>query len=164
MGDLFDISDYPRAEELRRKFYVSLDIDAVTTSNDFRVQVDQEHVDKIKAGMDEMFTKRLQSAQADVWRRIGEAVGRFHERMSQPDAKFRAATVDNVVDLIDEIPGLNVMDDPDIEAVRRMIKDKLLGADVEGLRKDPEYRSEMADEAKEIIDRMSGFMKAFGGK
>lgn len=163
MGDLFNPDDYPHAGELRFKFYARLDIDALTTANDFRVAIDQEHVDRVRASMEQAAEQRLQQAMGDVWKRIGDAIGRFHDRMSNPDAKFQASTVDNVQDLIDLVPGLNVTDDPDIEAVRRMIKDKLGGADAVEIRKDPEHRAELADGAKEILDRMSGFIRAFGG-
>lgn len=162
MGDLFDRNDYPHISDLRRKFYVSLDIDALTTSNDFRVAIDQDHVDRVKASMEAAAEARLQNATADVWRRIGDAIGRFHERMSNPNAVFKSATVENAQELIDLIPGLNVLDDPGIEIVRKMIKAKLGGVDAAEIRKDPDYRAELAEDTKEILDRIAGFTRAFG--
>lgn len=161
MGELFDRADYPAVGELRHRFYVTLDIDAVTTSNDFRVQIDTAHVDKIKASMEAAAESRLQAATADVWRRIGEAIGYFHQRMSDPKAVFRDSTVKNVEELLDLIPGLNVLDDPAIEEVRALIAKNLGGADVKALRSDSDYRAAMAGDAQEVLDKMSGFMNAF---
>lgn len=163
MGDLFKREDYPRASDLRHRFYINLDFDAVTTANDFRVQIDQASVDRIKASMESAAEQRMQAAMADVWRRMGEAISYFHDRMAKPDAVFRDSTVNNVQDLIDQIPGLNVLDDPNVEAVRAMIAKNLGGIDAKAIRKDPELREELAGEAKAILDRMSGFIKAFGG-
>jgi len=163
MGDMFDRSDYPTTNDLRRRFYATLDIDAVTTSNDFRVEIDSDHVDRVRAAMDQAAEKRLNDAMRDVWERIGKAVGNLHERLAQPDAVFRDTTVENVQDLIELIPGLNILDDPNIEQVRQAIAKAFTGVDAKEVRKDPAHREELAGEAKAIMDRMAGFMQAFGG-
>lgn len=161
MGDMFNPDDYPPVSELRRRFRVNLDFDAITTANDFRVAIDQEHVDRVKAAMERAAEERIAGAMADIWRRLGETVGYFHERMANPEAVFRDSTVENVHDLLELIPGLNVLDDPAIEQVRALIEEKLGGAAAKEIRKDPEYRAELAGEAKQIIDTMQGFMNAF---
>lgn len=162
MGDMFMRADYPSTNELRHRFYASLSIDALTTANDFRVAIDKDHVDKVRAAMEKAAEDRIHGAMRDIWSRMGEAISYFHQRMADPKAVFRDSTVDNVADLIALIPGLNVLDDPNIEAVRSMIADKLGGIEAKDIRKDPELREELAGEAKAIMDRMSSFAKAFG--
>lgn len=164
MGSLFKAEDYPRASELRRKFYVQLDIDAIATAGDFRVDIDQEHVDRIRASMEQAAEQRLATAQQDIWRRLADTVGYFHERMAKPDAVFRDTTVTNLAELVDLIPGLNLLDDPQIEEIRNMVKTSLTGIDAKEIRKDPEFRTELAGEAKAVMDKMAGFVRAFGGQ
>lgn len=162
MGDLFKRDDYPPVSELRHRFRIGLDIDALTTSNDFRVQIDQAHVEKVRASMEEAALRRVQTAQADVWKRLMEKVSYFADRLGDPEAVFRDSTVNNVEELIELIPGLNVLDDPDIEAIRQRVHAKLVGHDAKSIRKDPALREELAGEAKQIVDTMAGFMRAFG--
>jgi len=162
MGDLFDPNDYPSSNELRHRFRVSLDIEAIATPNDFRVQLDAAHVERVRSSMEEAALRRVQNAQADVWKRLLEKVSAFHERLAVPDAVFRDSLVGNVEELVELIPGLNVLDDPDIEAMRLQIKAKIAGHDPKAIRKDPALREELAGEAKAIVDKMAGFMKAFG--
>lgn len=162
MGELFKPEDYPRVSDLHHRFYARLDIDAITTKDDFRVQIDGDHVDRIKASMEAAAEARFKAATADIWRRIGEAVGRAHERLAKPDAVFQASTIENVQDLIELLPGLNVLDDPNIEVVRQMIEKSFAGADAIEIRKDPAHREELAGEAQKIIDKMAGFMGMFG--
>jgi hypothetical protein len=164
MGDMFDRDDYPSVSELRRKFYVALDINPVTSVDDFRVQIDDAHVDKVRATMEKAAEQRVQTAMQDVWKRLAEAVGHFHERMANPDAVFRSNLTEKIDELVDMIPGLNVLDDPDIEAIRRQVQSKLGGLDPAGIRKDPVHREALAGEAKQIVDNMAGFMRAFGVK
>lgn len=164
MGELFDRDDYPPVSNLRHRFYCDMDINPVTTINDFRVAIDSEHVDMVRTTMEKAAEERVQRAMGDVWRRLAEAVGYFHERLADPDAVFRDSTINKIDELIDLIPGLNVLDDPNIEAIRQQVKKKLGGLDVKGIRKDPAHRAELAGEAKEIVDKMAGFMRAFGVK
>jgi hypothetical protein len=163
MGTMFKRDDYPRSYILREKFYAKLDIDAVTTAGDFRVEIDQADADKVRAGMEAAMEQRMQAAAGDVWKRMAEAVARFQERMADPKAIFRDSTVTNIADMLDLVPGLNVLDDPNIEAVRAAIANSLGGIDAKSIRKDPELRTELAGEAQTIMDTMAGFMSAFGG-
>ena len=168
MGSLFNPDDYPSVAELRHRFRITLDFEPLTTSNDFRVQIDQQHVDKVKSAMEEAALRRVQAAQADVWKRLLERVGRYHERLASTNddgkpAVFRDTLVENLEELVEMIPGLNILDDPNIEQIRQDILAKLSGHTAQDIRKDAELREDLAGEAKEIVDKMQGFMKAFGG-
>jgi len=161
MGELFKSDDYPPAESLRRRFYINLDIDAVTEAGDFRVQMDQEQLDSVRTSMEQALKDRLGRAMRDVWERLGEVVGHFAKKMGSDDI-FRDATVRNLEELVELLPGLNVLDDPDLKAIGDDIKARLSGYDPKDLRKDKAVRSQAAQDAKEIMDRMAGFMSAFG--
>ncbi len=162
MGALFDRDDYPAVSELRRKFYASLDIDAVTDVNDFRVALDTENLEKIRASITASAEARLQAAMSDVWARMAETISYFQTRMANPTAVFRDTTVTNISDLLNLVPGLNVLDDPNIELVRAKIAESLGGIDAKDIRKDPALRQELAGEAKKIVDLCAGFMASFG--
>lgn len=162
MGDLFKPDDYPHPSDLRRRFAVNLDFAPLSTAQDFRVDIDQEHVERIKASIESAAEQRIIQAQQDIWSRIGEAVGRFQERMADPKAVFRDTTVDNIHELVELVPGLNVLDDPNIELVRGLLEKMMTGVDAKTIRKNPDVREELAGEAKEIMDKMSSFAKAFG--
>lgn len=162
MGTMFKREDYPAVSDLRRRFYVTLDIDAISTAGDFRVEIDEEHAAKVRATMEAALEQRLQAAAGDVWRRMLSTTQYFAERMADPKAVFRDTTVTNISEMLDLIPGLNVLDDEDIERVRAEIAKALGGIDARDIRKDPALRAELAGEAKAIVDRCAGFMKSFG--
>ena len=162
MGALFDRDDYPSVSELRYRFRIGLDIEAIATANDFRVQIDAAHVERVKTQIEEAAMRRVQQAQSDVWRRLMEKVSYFADRLGDPNAVFRDSTVSNIEELLELIPGLNVLDDPDIEAVRQQVQAKLTGHTAVDIRKDAELREDLAGEAKQIVDKMAGFMRAFG--
>lgn len=161
MGDLFDIADYPSPASLKGRFYVNLDIDAVTESGDFRVQMDKDEIEGVRAIMEKAMEQRIAGAMLNVWERLAKVVTHFAEKMGDEDKIFRNSTVTNLEELVELLPGLNVLDDPDLEKIRQDVKRSLCGHQPDALRKDVAARSAAADEAKRILDGMAGFMNAF---
>lgn len=161
MGDLFDINDYPAPRELASRFYLRIDIDAVTEAHDFRVEMEQSQLDTIRSDIESALQLRLKQAMTDVWDRVHAVVERFVERTSDPKAIFRDSLVSNITDLVDILPGLNIMDDPQLSQIGEDLSMMLKGVSPADLRKHPEVRSEAADEASRILDDMRGFINAF---
>lgn len=162
MGELFKAADYPMPSQLRDKFYINLDIDAVTEAQDFRVEMDATTVTQIQADITANLQQRMRRAMQDVWQRLAETLGHFAEKMST-DAIFRDSTVKHLDDLIAVLPALNILDDPQLEALRQEIEGTLTGFRPADLRKDPALRKGVGDDAKAIMARMQGFMAAMGG-
>jgi len=163
MGDLFKSADYPMVSELRYRFRATLEIAPLATANDFRVQIDEAHVERVRADIEKAALERVNKAQGDMWARLAKAVGHMADKFADPDAIFRDTTIHNLAELVELIPGLNVLEDPAVEEIRLAVKAKLVGVDPKDVRKDPAYRQELAGEAKAIVEKMSGFMNAFGG-
>lgn len=161
MGDLFKSDDYPGPESLRRRFYVNLDIDIVTQAGDFRVQMDDEEVATIQQNMERAMQERLGKAMHDLWERLADTVGHFAGKMGSNEV-FRDSTVRKLQEVVDLLPSLNVLDDPDLEAIRCDIRDRLTGFTPADLRNDKGTRAEAARQANQIMDRLGGFMKAMG--
>lgn len=160
MGDLFNPDDYPTADELRRKFYIGLDIDAVTEASDFRVDVDGKA--DVQARMEAAMQQRIGRAMQDVWTRLSDVLGHFAAKMGSDDI-FRDSTVKNLEEIVELLPDLNILNDPALEQIRQDIKQQLIGYDPKDLRKDPMVRTAAAEDAQRIMDSMAGFMNAFGG-
>lgn len=163
MGSLFNENDYPSVEQLRRKFSVSLDIDAVTTANDFRVQMSEDAREEVRRSMEAAMQDRVNRALGDVWQRLADKLGHYAATMSKEDQVFRDTTVTNLEEIVDMLPDLNIFNDPGLKKMEEEIKEKLIGYTPTQLRKEPEVRAYVAEEAQNIMNVMGGYMKAFGG-
>jgi hypothetical protein len=159
MGELFKADDYPSVSDLRRRFYVTTEVAAIAEASDFRVTLDKEHADEVRDQMEQAMKDRIGRAMLDVWSRLSDVVGHFATAMGEPDKIFRDTTISNIEELVDLLPGLNVLDDPKLAEVGEEIKAKLTGLDPKDLRKVPEIRSQAAKDAQDIMDRLGGFMK-----
>lgn len=161
MGEMFNPNDYPHVSDIERRFYSTLDIDAITEKGDFRVSgLDADDVDQIKNDMEAAMQERITKAMGDVWRRVAETLGHFHERM-QGDTIFRDSTVSNLKEIADLLPGLNLTNDPELTKIGAEIHRMVGGTDAKDIRKYPEMRQAISGQAKDIIDQMKGFMNAF---
>lgn len=161
MGDLHNPDDYPSPAEVKRRFYVNLDIDPVTEAADFRVQMDAKQTEAIKASMERAMNERVGRAMASVWERLGDVLGNFAER-TKTGSGIRVELVENLREIVNILPELNITNDPQLEVIRRQIEAKLTGYEASELRQDDTARSVAARDAQKIMDQMRGFMTAFG--
>lgn len=163
MGKLFDEADYPPVKALRRKFSVALDIDAVTTANDFRVDMDEDAREQVRQSMEEAMQDRVNRTLTEVWTRLADKLKHYADTMKDDKKVFRDTTVSNLEEIIDVLPDMNIFGDKKLAKIGAEIKDKLIGYTPEQLRNEPDTRAYVAEEAQNLIDVMGGYMKAFGG-
>lgn len=159
LGDLFNDKDYPPPEELRKRFSVSLDIDGITEPDDFRVALPEQELAKVKATMEESINRRLGDAMQDVWLRIAKVLGHYIEKMSDNEAIFRDSTPNNLIELMNILPGLNVIGDPKLREIRQRIMGSIGSYEPDDLRNSDELRAAAAKEAKEILESIDEHMK-----
>jgi hypothetical protein len=159
LGSLFKNEDYPTLDELRKKFKVDLDIDGITEPDDFRVALPEEELNKLKTSMEESINRRLSSAMQDVWLRIADLLEHYIEKIGDEEAIFRDSTVNNLVELMNILPGLNVTGDPKLREIRQRIMNTIGSYQPGDLRKGGDLRAAAAQEAREIRESMTEHMK-----
>jgi len=157
MGDMFNPNDYPSVTTLRYRFGVVLDVDAVTDGSDFRVDISDKADRAVE--LERRKNERLSKAMVHLWDRLADTLGHFADKMSS-DAIFRNSTIKNLEELVEMIPGMNILNDPQLDAIRQKIADNLTGYEPDDLRKKPEVRSAVAAQANQIMADMRGFMNA----
>lgn len=158
MGELLNEDDYPHTEDLRRKFYVRLVIDAVTEAQDFRVAMDDNARAAIQKQMEDNMASRVNTAMGDVWQRLGKTLKHFADKMQDEKAIFRDSTIENLREIVDLLPGFNILNDPQLAAIGDEIKTSIYGYDPDDLRKNPKTRAAISGEAARILASMQGFM------
>jgi hypothetical protein len=159
LGALFRDEDYPTQSELQEKFRVDLDIDGITEPEDFRVALPEKELNQLKATMEESINRRLGDAMQDVWLQIAKLLEHYIEKISDSEAIFRDSTVNNLVELMNILPGLNVTGDPKLREIRQRIMNTIGSYEPDDLRKGGDLRAAAAKEAREIRESMNEHMK-----
>ncbi len=157
LGAAYKATDYPEAHEIADKFKMDMQVMPVP-NNDFRVDIADEELERIHDEVSARVKQAAQGAMQDVWQRLYDKVKHFAEKMDDPKAIFRDSTVEHLVDLCELLPRLNVMDDPNLEAMRQEVEAKLAGYQPDTLRADVKVRQTVATDANDIAAKMAAFM------
>ena len=157
LGAAYKPADYPEAHEIGDKFKMDMQVMPVPNT-DFRVNIADEELQRIHDEVEARVKQAAKGAMMDVWQRLYDKVKHLAEKLDDPKAIFRDSTVNHLVDLCEMLPRLNVMDDPNLEAVRQEVEAKLAGYNPDTLRADVKVRQTVATEANDIAAKMAAFM------
>ena len=157
LGAAYKPADYPEAHEIADKFKMDMQIMQVPT-NDLRVDIADEELARIQDEVEARVKQAGQQAMQDVWQRLYDKVKHLADKLNDPKAVFRDSTVNHLVDLCELLPRLNVMEDPNLEAMRQEVESKLAGYNPDTLRADAKVRQTVATEADDIAAKMAAFM------
>ena len=156
LNGLFSEADYPPLNAMFKKFKFNTEILPMPDSDDFRVQLQAEDLERIKRNTEERLQAATATATQDIKDRTLELVGRMAERLSDPKNVFRDSLVENLKELVDLLPGLNITGDPRIDQLRQDLG-KLTEHGPEMLRNHKPARAKVATEANNILNKMSGY-------
>jgi hypothetical protein len=167
LNGMFDQDDYPHTEVLRSKFSMELKVLPVPSASDFRVAMSQAQADQIRADIERTVNEATANAVKDIYARVAEVTGRMVERLNaykpakgkgdKSEGVFRDSLVDNIRDLIDILPALNITGDPALTAMADRLR-PLVEHDAVVLRENEGIRRDVAQEAQNILDSVSGFL------
>lgn len=157
LGTLFSEADYPHESRIKDKFAFKVSVRPMVVSQDFRCTLADDEVAKIQTDIAAEVNQSVQDAMKDVWDRLHDAVKKMADKLSEPEAIFRDTLVENVRELVDVLPRLNLTDDPALTAVINEVRDKLTGREPDQLRKDKDARQDAAAQAAALLEKISGY-------
>ena len=164
LGKLFRIEDYPSKEALHGRFGIRYRIVPVPDADHFMAQLASADTARVKRDIENQIEKRLHEAVGDLYRRLGEAVERVSERLQEgEDGKplvFRNSMIENIRDLVDVVPRLNIFGDERLARLCQDVKDRIAHADPDTLRSSPQFNPNVRRQVKRDADAL---MQQFAG-
>ncbi len=154
LNGMFKITDYPSRSEITEKFSFRTSFFPVPDA-DFRVQLGDAEVDKLREALGAELNNRLTDAVKGIWERIGEQLRHMRERLSDSTAVFRDTLFENLNELVELLPRLNVTNDKAISEI--CIKMKALSVDPDTVRADVKLRAKKAEEVQDVLNKFGGF-------
>lgn len=168
LGELFESSDYPEPDDIRAKFDFDLMRTAFPEAADFRADLSENQAQQIRAEMEADARAAFETATRDVWRRIAEGVGHMAEKLAayrpaagkgdRADGVFRDSLVENVRELVDLLPALNIAGDPELTKVAERMRQELCAEDAKTLRESETTRESVAKAAEAICEEVSQYL------
>ena len=163
LNEMYRESDYPSVETLRDKFEFTTFLQPIGTIDDIRVNLQADELVRIKEEYAKLEQETLANGMKKVWERAHEAVKHVVNKLVEynPDNKgqssFRDTLITNVIDLVELLPALNIVNDPNLEDMRRELEQKICTIQPPNLRNDAQLRNDTVEVAKDLMNRMDGF-------
>lgn len=159
LGTLYNAGDYPSTNTLKGRFSFSVQFYAVSEETDFRMDLADNEIKAIQQDAEKLIRESVKESVKESWERIAAAVSRMAERLDGPDPKgkdkrFHDTLVENIKDLADTLPRLNIAQDPALDAMAAEIKARLTKHTPDTLRTDKAARTETATAAADILQKV----------
>lgn len=160
LGGAFDPSDYPGESTIRGRFKFDVKCIPVPDGGDFRISIQREEMDALRAGVDAQCEAAATAAKNDLAQRLCEPLAAIVNRLQEPEGMFRESLMHNLRVMADLVPVLNITGNAELEAVGQRIKDELYDTDAGLVRENSAVRTATARKAQSILDTMNGFFAA----
>lgn len=159
LGTLYRPEDYPPPAQIARKFSFSVQFYAISDETDFRVDLADNEIRTIQQDAEKMIRESVKESVKECYERIAAAATHIEERLTGTDDKgkdkrFHDTLIENVRELADTLPRLNIAQDPALDALAADLREKLAKHEPGKLRTDKAARSETAAAAREIVSKV----------
>jgi Protein of unknown function (DUF3150) len=162
LGDMFNRTDYPSADDIAHRFSFNVNYMPVPASGDFRVDVGNEAQKELQEKLSKLADQRVESAINGFKQRLLEHLKRMSDRLGvdviageAKPRKFHETLLENAHELCDLAQSLNIINDPQIEEARKALKKAINGVDIKDLRKDMGARTEVKSQVDDILNKFS---------
>ncbi|MDE3075564.1 MAG: hypothetical protein KGJ86_09050, partial [Chloroflexota bacterium] len=120
--------------------------------------------ERVRASIEEQVNQALDAAMREVWDRIRDVVGHMAERLRAytvtsdgVNGTFRDTLVQNVRDLVDLLPSLNIQANPALAEFTERMRAELCNYSPQTLRSSKNARERTAAAAEDILSRVEAY-------
>jgi hypothetical protein len=161
LGKLYKAEDYPPLEEVRAKFGFRYVYSPLPEAGDFRLDVNREELESIKASYEQQFQGRMADAMREPWERLHNTLVGISEKLTDepvtneegPKRRYHESLITNAQELCGLLTKLNITSDPKLEDARRQLEVTLAGADIEVIKESPMVRESMKAKVDSILSK-----------
>lgn len=147
LGDLFNASDYPGANEVASKFAFRLVFSPVPEAGDFRIDVGNAELNVLREQYESAYDSRVRDAMKTAWDKLHNTLTTVSEKLVEPEGEksklFHGTFVTNVREMCDLLSHLNITKDPELEKARRALDRAISSVDIDDLRSDAGARVDL---------------------
>lgn len=166
LNGLFNPAEYPSVRSIRDFFAFGFNVLPMPSADDFRVNLGTAETARIRSEIESQVNASIAGAMSDVWTRMRDVVSHMASKLRayNVDANdgvsnpFRDSLVQNIRDLVEILPALNLTDDPDVDAFTQRMRNELCHHSPDTLRASSFAREETAAAAERILSQMEAFI------
>ena len=105
---MYDKADYPNEDQVRQSFSFQIDMTPVPSSGDFRIDINQKELNKLKKQLDIKLEEANIQAEQDLFSRLYTILAKAVLTLRQENKIFRNTLILNIDDICDKVPLMNI--------------------------------------------------------
>jgi hypothetical protein len=165
LGKRYNEKQYPDAVRLRARYKARIVIRPITGAEDFRVQLSGTEAAVIRKQLEGEFEDQMKAAYGSIWARLSEVLTHAADRLKaytvnaegKVENSFRDSLVNNIKELLEVVPTLNVNNDPTVNEFVVRIQKEITQFHPDTLRYNARVRGEVIKAADDILARIQEF-------
>jgi hypothetical protein len=151
--------DYPTLERLIRAFDISVSTDPLPNSATFfQTQLPETELVRMKSELESQLHDTFRKANEELWDRMASMLKNMKERLNGDKKMLRENAIENLNNLLDLLPRLNVNNDQKLEELRQQMKSSFAGLTAASLRQDDNMREQKVAEVEQMQSTMAAYM------
>lgn len=163
LNGLYKESDYPDISKVTKKFKWNLTFIPVPAAGNFQIDIAEDIKADIMAGLSTSNQIGIDKAMASAWSRVFESIKSLSEKMKETRKNkkgeetapvFRDSIIENIKELTEILPDLNITGDQALEAARQDLIKDIAGLDPDTLRENKQLRIDTAAAADKILNKI----------
>lgn len=153
LGKAYKESEFPSKEELTINVYSKLAIMAMPEAEAIRKihDIDEHLVNELVKSNNERVQRSIRQAMTQAYGRLMDPLQKMVDVLTSDKPRIFETLVTNVKDVVDEIDGLNLSDDPALNTFALQAKDMLGSLTADDLRESKVVRQKVANAASSLI-------------
>jgi hypothetical protein len=158
LGDLFREEDFPSS--LDGKFGVGVRYLPVPEVGDVRVGLSKDEVAALRNEVEEATRQAYEASNREIVERATRPLSRLAEALREygPGKRMSKALLNNVAEIAELMPLLDVSDNPFIQSIADEIKEMISGHTTERLSSNDRARKRLANEAQALTAKLASIM------
>lgn len=172
LGSMFNPADYPEASKIADMIGFDLKVFPLPTASDFRADLDPAQVKAIQDDIEAQTNAAIDSTVSFIFDKLAKLIGHMSEslkeytpsekladgRETKPKNVFRNSLVENIREIVNLMPSLNITGNSKLDEITARIQADLCPHDAEDLRESDGIRQKTAAKADAILADISGFL------
>jgi hypothetical protein len=157
LNDLWKIDDYPK--NIASKFNINIHFSPVPDASAVRqyTGLPADEVDRMVKENEDAIKNMIETAMKNPYKRIVEVVNKMVEKLSDEGARFKNSLVDNIKEVVELLPQLNIIKSKDLDDIADRLNQELCSVSPDALRYDLNKRKETVEKAEKIMADLEGY-------
>jgi hypothetical protein len=156
LGAMFNQADYPA--DIASKYGVSLQFLPVPSAGDFRVAIDPADEASLEQAIKDAEGNVASYVIDQLLEPLRRAAAKLSVPIGQEGAIFRDSLIENMVEVAERLPRLNINNDPTLAKAINDVRDLAnhYNSNIDLLREAPIIRESAANKVKELVNNLAG--------